>query len=430
METVNIFWFRRDLRLEDNLGLYEALKKGKTLPIFIFDSKILDQLPDKYDARVTFIYKQLTVLNKKLEKCNTSIALLSGSPIDCFKKLCDSYSIESVYCNEDYEPYGLERDKEIEEFLKSKKISFKKFQDHVICNPNEVFKKDGSPYTIYTPYSKQWKSTVSEKKIETYSSESLLKNCINHNTQQLNIDKLGFKLSSINPPELNLSSSIITNYKKNRDYPSMSATTHLGIYLRFGTVSIREIFLKFKKVDTSLIDELIWREFFISILYHFPKVVKQSFKSKYDNIKWRYNEDDFDRWKEGKTGYPIVDAGMRELNESGTMHNRVRMITASFLCKHLLIDWRWGEAYFASKLLDFELASNNGNWQWASGSGCDSVPYFRVFNPTIQMEKFDKDYQYIKKWIPEFSDKDSYLQPMVEHSFARDRALKAYKDAL
>ncbi|PZR19601.1 MAG: deoxyribodipyrimidine photolyase [Flavobacterium psychrophilum] len=424
-----IFWFRRDLRLEDNTGLHEALSSDdNVLPIFIFDKNILNDLP-KNDARVTFIHQQLEKMNQQLKKHKKSIAVFFDEPENVFKKLIKENTISAVFTNHDYEPYAIKRDIEIHQLFSANTIDFKTFKDQVVFETNEVVKDDGSPYVVYTPYMKKWKEKFSATTIKQYNSERLLNNVTTHSYPFLSLEDIGFKKSDISPKPIDISNPLITNYKDTRDFPAVEGTSHLSPYLRFGTVSIREIVkTAFENKKETFLNELIWREFFMQILWHFPYTVTKSFRPKYDNIKWRNNETEFKSWCEGKTGYPIVDAGMRELNATGLMHNRLRMVVASFLCKHLLIDWRWGEAYFAEKLLDYEQSSNIGNWQWAAGSGVDAAPYFRVFNPSEQTKKFDKNLEYIHKWVPEFEELD-YL-PIVEHKMARERALKVYKEAV
>ncbi|SMC42835.1 cryptochrome/photolyase family protein [Moheibacter sediminis] len=427
-KKISVFWFRRDLRLDDNTGLSHALlSENPVLPIFIFDSDILNQLEDNSDRRVDYIHQALNEINKELKKYNSGLKTFNGKPIDIFKELNEKYQIESVYCNRDYEPQAIKRDSSIQEFLQAKEIEFLDFKDQVIFEKSEIVKADKTPYTVYTPYSKKWKTLL---KPENYASFEIdFQNFLSiQNTEIHTLEEIGFKPTNIEFETPNLNSKIIDNYDKYRDFPAMNHTTHLGIALRFGTVSVRKCINFAIKHNETWLNELIWREFFMQILYHFPKVVTQSFKAKYDLIEWRNNESEFQKWCEGKTGYPIVDAGMRELNTIGFMHNRVRMITASFLCKHLLIDWRWGEAYFAQKLNDYDLSANNGNWQWAAGSGCDAAPYFRIFNPTAQTLKFDKELKYIKKWNPDFESDSN--PPIVEHTFARERALAIYKKAL
>ncbi len=426
---MNIFWFRRDLRIDDNTGLYEALAEGdQVLPIFIFDKNIIAELPGN-DPRVTFIVKLLEDIQAELKKHKRSLAVFFSEPETVFKKLIKENDITTVYTNHDYEPYAVKRDKEIHKILESNSIDFKTFKDQVIFEKSEVTKDDGSPYVVYTPYMKKWKEHFKNLTIRMHHPENKLANIAAHDYPFLSLADIGFEESDIRPEPFGVNNTLISNYKDTRDYPAVDGTSHLSPYLRFGAVSIRQIVKKASEnTKETFLNELIWREFFMQILWHYPETVTKSFRPKYDDIKWRYSEKDFKLWCEGKTGYPIVDAGMRELDATGHMHNRVRMVVASFLCKHLLIDWRWGEAYFAEKLLDYEQSSNIGNWQWAAGSGVDAAPYFRVFNPTEQAKKFDKDLVYIKKWVPEFQDID--YKPMVDHKEARERALRIYKEAV
>ncbi len=431
MKEVAVFWFRRDLRLHDNHGLYKALtSKEPVLPIFIFDTEILHTLP-KNDARVSFIYQQLVKLNTQLEQFQSSIFIFNETPLEAFKKLIDKYSIRTVYTNHDYEPYARERDKQIKEYLKTKGISFLSFKDQVIYEKNEIIKNDGTPYVVYTPYSKKWLEHFNKNKLQSYNSEKHLANLVSNNSFSFpSIESIGFKPSTIQVPEHNISSSLLSQYESTRNYPALNNTSQLGPHLRFGTVSIRKIVKKAKQEpNQTFLKELIWREFFMQILWHFPHTQNKAFKPQYDRIVWRNNENEFQKWCEGKTGFPLVDAGMRQLNETGFMHNRVRMVVGSFLCKHILIDWRWGEAYFAEKLLDYEMASNIGNWQWVAGCGVDAAPYFRIFNPTSQIQKFDKKQEYIKRWVSDFQEL-TYPNPIVDHKFARERCLKTYKEAL
>lgn len=431
-QTINLFWFRRDLRLDDNVGLYEALNGNHpVLPIFIFDTDILDELPID-DARVTFIYNTLQNLKENLQtNYHSNICLYQGKPLDIFKELVGQYQIATVYTNHDYEPYAKDRDAEIEGFLSNKNIHFKSFKDQVIFEKDEVVKSDGKPYLVYTPYMKTWKAKFKEKTLETSNTNSLL-----HNLHQieaapnLSLKALGFTPSQQKIEAYKVNSHVIQTYEDTRNFPFKDSTSRLGPHLRFGTVSIRKIVEKACAETNEIFwQELIWREFFMQILWHFPETVHRSFKPQYDQIKWRNNQQEFELWCQGKTGYPLVDAGMRQLNQTGFMHNRVRMLVGSFLCKHLLIDWRWGEAYFAEKLHDYDMASNIGNWQWVAGCGVDAAPYFRIFNPTTQIEKFDKNLQYISKWVPEFQEL-TYPAPMVDHKEARERCLKVYKEAL
>ena len=427
---MNVFWFRRDLRIDDNRGLFEALNSGKeVLPVFIFDKAILDQLP-KDDARVSFIHELIDNLDCELQKNGKNLAVFYGDPLAVFEQLCKENKIEEVYTNHDYEPYATKRDEQIANFFAAKDISFTTFKDQVIFEKSEVVKDDKTPYVVFTPYSKKWKENFKKTAIEHYKSEELLSNIIYHSHPLLSLKDIGFKQSKIKVPPYTISKNLIHNYESTRNFPAIAGTSMIGAYLRFGAVSIRKMVEKaLKDENETFLNELIWREFFMQILWHFPHTKTLSFRPKYDAIKWRYDEEEFQKWCDGKTGYPFVDAGMRELNATGHMHNRVRMVVASFLCKHLLIDWRWGEAYFALKLLDYEQSSNVGNWQWAAGSGVDAAPYFRIFNPTEQVKKFDKDLIYIKKWIPELQD-FSYPKPIVDHKFARERCLTVYKEAV
>ncbi|NNC45547.1 MAG: deoxyribodipyrimidine photo-lyase [Winogradskyella sp.] len=432
MNTVNIFWFRRDLRLDDNVGFYEALSDAyPVLPVFIFDTEILDKLP-KDDARVSFIHDTLQTMRQTLQDDHgSSIAIYHGKPETIFKTLIEEHDINAVYSNHDYEPYARERDKAINDLLNDHDISFKTFKDQVIFEKNEVVKQDGDPYVVYTPYMRTWKENFKNIDLNIYYTNSVLDNLVEHSRlPNLTLSDIGFTQSSQKIEAYDVTPTLIQAYEETRNYPAKESTSRLGPHLRFGTVSIRKMIKKAIAEENEIFwQELIWREFFMQILWHFPHTKDQSFKAKYDRIEWRNNEDEFKAWCEGKTGYPFVDAGMRQLNETGFMHNRVRMLVGSFLCKHLLIDWRWGEAYFAEKLHDYEMASNVGNWQWVAGSGVDAAPYFRIFNPTTQIQKFDKNEAYIKKWVPDLEE-SSYPDPIVDHKFARERCLETYKSAL
>ena len=427
MEEVNIFWFRRDLRLYDNSGLSAAThSKNKVIPIFIFDTSITDKLPNN-DRRINFIFDNLVEIDLKLKKkFNSSINVFKGNPTEIFKELIKDYKINSVFTNNDYEPYALSRDRSIQNLLEKNQIQFKSFKDQVIFEKNEVVKDDGNPYVVYTPYMRKWKANLIED-LSILAEKEVVNNFYNSSISALmELSKYGFVENDKKIEVFKLNKDIVTKYADTRNFPSINSTSKLGPYLRFGTVSVRKIvsgLLKFK--DQTFLNELIWREFFMQILYHFPHTAKKSFKSKYDKIIWLNDPKSFEAWKNGETGFPLVDAGMKELNNTGFMHNRVRMITASFLCKHLLIDWRLGEKYFALKLNDYEMASNVGNWQWASGSGVDAAPYFRIFNPHTQITKFDKNREYINKWVD--TNSKSYPNEIVDHKFARQRCLDTYK---
>jgi len=429
--SIALFWFRRDLRLYDNAGLYYALKENMAvLPIFIFDTDILNQLEDKSDARVHFIHQQLEKLQQALAGCNSSLEVHIGKPIEVFGQLTNKYNITKVYTNHDYEPYAIKRDNEIENLLNSYGISFQTYKDQVIFEKAEVVKDDQKPYTVFTPYMRKWKTKLNTFYTKAYPTQKYFNHFINTTPFSLpTLSEIGFLPTSIEFPAIEINENIVKQYKEQRDFPSIRGTSKLSVHLRFGTISVRQMVSQALTLNETWLNELIWREFYMMILYHFPQVVNKAFKPAYDQIPWSNNEHHFDLWCQGKTGYPIVDAGMRELNQTGFMHNRVRMITASFLTKHLLIDWRWGEAYFAKKLLDFELSSNNGGWQWSASSGCDAAPYFRVFNPYEQTKKFDPQLKYIKQWIPAY-DELNYIKPIVDHKFARERVLATYKKAL
>ena len=431
MEQLSVFWFRRDLRIDDNVGLYHALKSGnKVLPIFIFDSEILEKLPSKKDARLEMIHTALGKLSDAMMENKCNVGMYHGKPKAVFEKLLEKYSVKKVFTNHDYEPYAKNRDEEIKNLLKKKGVAFETFKDQVIYEKSEITKDDGSPYRVYTPYSKKWIIRMWADGIPNYESEYNLDNLAPIKQPQLELKDLGFEKTDRPYPKYVLNRAIIGNYEATRDYPALDQTSRTGCHLRFGTLSIRKMVSDAAMANNhTFLKELIWREFFMQILWHFPSTAKKSFKPKYERIEWLNNEDDFKKWCEGKTGYPLVDAGMRELNETGFMHNRVRMLTGSFLCKHLLIDWRWGEAYFAQKLLDYEQSSNVGNWQWVAGCGVDSSPYFRIFNPTQQMKKFDNKMRYIQKWVKEFQE-PTYPKPIIEHKFARERCLKTYRAAV
>lgn len=427
-----LFWHRRDLRFEDNAGLFQAQKKADVVQaVFIFDTTILDKLL-KNDQRIIFIHRSIQNLKKEYQRFGGDLKVYHGDPKELIPKIAKELKVDSVYTNRDYEPYALERDKFIFDKLKTLSIDFIGAKDNVIFEKSEITKADGLPYTIYTPYSRKWKEKMSEFYLSSYPNGEYSKKIAKSTRENLiTLKEMGFDDKELVPfPSDDYPKKWMAKYGENRNYPAIEGgTSHLGVHLRFGTISIRQLARKAEQTDPTFLNELIWRDFYQAIIYHFPHSVNGSFKKQYDAIEWENNEVEFQSWREGKTGYPLVDAGMRELNETGYMHNRVRMVVASFLVKHLLIDWRWGETYFAEKLLDFDLASNVGGWQWAAGSGCDAAPYFRVFNPTAQLEKFDKKLVYVKKWVPEFGT-DEYPEPIVEHKMARERVLKRYKLAL
>lgn len=424
-QKVSVFWFRRDLRLQDNHGLFQALKSPyPVLPLFIFDNSITQNLPQN-DSRIGFIHDRLAKLNHSLLEYSTSLRILQGDILKVWENLSQEFDIQEVFANEDYEPSTILRDQNVSDLLRKYGTPLNLCKDQVIFAKGEVLKNDGTPYTVYTPYKNKWLSQIKEVTLPQYPSETL-NNYLKTGLSFPRLSDLGFTESPIKVRPYNL--NYLDQYEKIRDFPALAQTSDLAPHLRFGTLSIRQLVEK-TKFRAVFLSELIWREFFMQILFHFPHVTTQNFKSKYNSIEWRNDLEEFEKWKKGETGYPMVDAGMRELNQTGYMHNRVRMITAGFLCKHLLIDWRWGEAYFASKLMDYEQASNNGNWQWSAGTGCDSAPYFRIFNPSEQIKKFDKQLEYIKKWIPELNSLE-YPTPIVDHKYARERALMTYKQGL
>ncbi len=429
--VVNIFWMRRDLRLEDNTALFHALKtRENVLPLYIYNPDILERLEVRPDIRVNFIYKTLAGIKESLEKIGSSLYIAHGRPQDVFKKMAEEFHICSVYTNRDYEPYSVYRDLQVERFLKINKIDFLSYKDHVLFEKDELVKDDGKPYTVFTPYKNKFLERFNKEMVKPLNTALYFHNFIRIKPLPvMSIEMLGFEPVNISFPSKALPQSLLEGYAANRDFPARNGTSKLSVHLRFGTISIRKVTALAILHSETFLSELIWRNFYSQILWYFPHVVSRAFKPVYDNIQWENNLDHFNAWCQGKTGYPMVDAGMRELNQTGFMHNRLRMVTASFLCKHLLIDWRWGEAYFASKLDDYDLASNNGGWQWAAGSGCDAAPYFRIFNPELQAKKFDPDNEYIRRWVPEFDTPD-YCQPIIDHRFARERTLKRYADGI
>lgn len=431
MEQYTIFWFRRDLRIDDNAGLYHALTSGyKVLPIFIFDTEILDKLPSKMDARLAMIHTALEKITDAMKENRCNVGMYHGNPKAVFEQILEKYSVAKVITNHDYEPYAQQRDEEIKQLLQSRNVLFESYKDQVIFEKAEVVKDDGTPYKVYTPYSKKWLARMEVEGISSFPSEKYTQNFAPILQPQLQLSDLGFENTSISFPKYQFNEAIIRNYEATRNYPALDQTSRTGSHLRFGTLSVRKMAVEANREENiTFLKELIWREFFMQILWHFPQTQKKCFKPQYEQIEWRNNEEEFKKWCSGNTGYPFVDAGMRELNATGFMHNRVRMLVGSFLCKHLLIDWRWGEAYFAEKLLDYEMSSNVGNWQWVAGCGVDAAPYFRIFNPIEQIKKFDKQLQYIEKWVPNFQE-ITYPKPIVDHKLARERCLSTYKAAL
>lgn len=443
MEKISIFWHRRDLRLHDNAGLYHALKSSyPVLPLFIFDTYILDKLEDKPDARVEFIHDHVSALARELASMGSTMLVAHGKPEEVWARLLQQYPIGAVYTNHDYEPYAHERDEKVKRLLASHGIPFYTYKDHVIFERQEIVKDDGKPYTVFTPYSRKWRALLMSRPASAASNPAASFYLQSYPTERYfsrlwraaplpipSLEAIGFVRTGVSFPPMQVTQGLIRQYDKTRNFPAVNGTSRLGVHFRFGTISIREKARHAIKLNDTYLNELIWRDFYAMILANFPHVATRAFKPEYDLIEWRNDEKEFQLWCEGRTGYPLVDAGMRELAATGYMHNRVRMVTASFLTKHLLIDWRWGEAWFARKLLDFDLASNNGGWQWAAGSGTDAAPYFRVFNPLAQQEKFDPELAYIRRWIPEYGTA-AYPKPIVEHKLARERCMEVYRRAL
>lgn len=465
-EKIALVWLRRDLRASDNKALEAAVASGlSVVPVFVFDPGILELLPNSEDRRVEFIIRSL----RRVESELGPILCFYCKPKDAFKWILDGglqagimdgidYLPGALFFNEDYETFALKRDSEVEEILRQRGVQVFKFTDQVIFSPDDsrIRKPDGSPYTIYTPYSKRWRVAYEGRESASGNGSRNVSKRVSGEISgrgtseaQLLLDsptlklfgstptpeQIGFKtIQNLgfedNPEQLLLKiKETIPSYHKTRDIPALdTGTTKIGIHLRFGTISIREAVAIGAKLNDTWLGELIWREFFMHIIKHFPYSEEAPFKKQYNFIPWRDDQREIEAWMRGETGYPLVDAGMRELNETGHMHNRVRMVVASFLTKHLLTDWRIGESYFAAKLNDYELSSNVGNWQWAAGTGCDAAPYFRIFNPSEQARKFDPQGSYIRRWVPEAmgTDGSAYISPIVEHKFARERALAAY----
>ncbi len=442
-KKINLFWFRRDIRLHDNRGLYEALNSGiEVIPVFIFDSHILDKLENKKDARVEFIHLELFKVKENLRKAGSDMLVYYGKAEEVWSEISEEYTVDSVYCNRDYEPYAKDRDAKVEAILKGKNIKFKTFKDHVITEGGEVFKDDGDPYVVFTQFKRKWfevvrgglneaDNIIDSSFFQNYPSEDKMDYFLKWENKDgmPTLEDMGFAPAGIEFPVDEVKRKVIKEYGQKRNFPALDATSRLGLHFRFGTISIRQKARAASQLSETYLNELIWRDFYSQILFHFPHVVDGPFREKYAAIKWLNDEDNFKKWCEGKTGFPLVDAGMRQLKTEGYMHNRIRMLVASFLTKHLLIDWRWGEAYFAEKLLDFDLASNSGGWQWAAGCGTDAAPYFRIFSPDAQLKKFDKNLNYVKKYISEFGTSD-YPEPIVNHKDARERCLRVYKEAL
>ncbi|MFZ5630073.1 MAG: cryptochrome/photolyase family protein [Spirochaetota bacterium] len=432
-DRVAIHWFRRDLRLDDNTALAAAAKSGlEVLPIFIFDTNILSRLRLKDDRRVAFIHETLMNLRKVLQQQGGELLVLCGKPEEIFPVLFERFSVAAVYCNEDYEPYARERDAKIARLCSERGIVFTATKDHVVFAPHEVLKDDGTPYHVFTPYSRRWLAAFEQNPPAGQNGAPLCRWLRANDIDPMpRLEDLGFSpVASLAPPAA-LDSAIIENYAATRDIPGIRGTSRLGIHLRFGTISVRRLALVARELNAKFLAELIWREFYQMILWYYPDTVSKAFRSQYAALRFPGTEEDFRRWRNAETGYDLVDAGIRELVETGFMHNRVRMVVASFLTKHLLCDWRWGEHFFAQYLLDYELASNVGGWQWSAGIGVDAAPYFRIFNPSEQQKKYDPEGVYVQKWLG--ADSNFFgtprPQPIVDHRFARERCLKFFSSA-
>ena len=441
----SIFLFHRDLRLEDNIGLIESLhNSGEVIPCFIFDSHLIKKLANS-EFRWNFLNESLLDLDESLKKKGSRLQILEGITEKSLEKIIKKYKIEAIFSNRDFSNYAQNRDEKIFQICKKNKIPFHSTLDFLLHNPNDIKTNEDSPYTIYSFFYKKAKTFPTRNVIKNskrnYSNEIISNSHIRKPKTENSEIKGGRKEA------LKILKNIekFTDYDKVRDFPGLNQTTLLSAHNKFGTISIREIHTQIKEnlgTNHTIMGEIYWREFFNYILFHFPYVEKESFRKKFQNIPWEKKDEPFRKWKEGTTGFPIVDAGMRQLNQTGFMHNRVRMIVASFLTKDLHIDWRWGERYFAKKLIDYDPAVNSGNWQWAASTGCDSVPYFRIFNPWRQQERFDLKCQYIKKWIPELEKIESeiihnlwkkfpedlkYPKPMIDHKIESEKTKNIFK---
>jgi len=427
--NLSVFWFRRDLRLHDNHGFFQALDKSKSvLPIFIFDINILKDL-NQNDRRVSLLFDRLMELNKELAKQSKKIHVYYGDPELILNELHEKIPFDALFANTDYEPYATKRDRTINNSLGKKYVKFLSFKDQVIFEKDEILSNEGKIYSVYTYYMKKWKSLFNNSMTDSYPSHKLLHKCITSDAIKCVhfLDEIGFEYSKYILYNPNLTQISLNKYEESRDNPNVNGTSNASVHLRFGFLSIREVVKIALQYSEIFLNELIWRSFFSQILWNYPRVVDSCFKVKYNNLEWNSNDLLF-KWQKGQTGFHIVDAGMRQLIETGYMHNRVRMIAASFLVKNLGIDWRLGEAYFASKLMDFDLASNNGNWQWVAGTGCDASPYFRVFNPNTQRERYDPNFKYCAKWINELEENGIYRVPkIVDAKQSRLEAIDRYK---
>ncbi len=465
-----LVWFRRDLRSYDHAALSHALRQSAQVHcVFVFDTDILDRLEDRHDRRVDFIWHSVRELQTALAEMGGGLVVRHGSARTLIPELARELGVNAVFANRDYEPEAILRDAAVEEALAADGIPFVTFKDQVIFERDQLLSGSGRPYSVFTPYRNAWLKRVGDADLQLHpvaehaaalapAVESALPSLPSMGFQHTDLASLGVK------PGMSGAAACwrafedqLAGYDRLRNLPVLDATSRLSVHLRFGTCSVRELarrayYASGRGADTWL-SELIWRDFFQMILFFHPRVTNQAYRTEFDGIRWPGSDDHFRAWCAGRTGYPIVDAGMRELNRTGFMHNRVRMIVASFLVKDLLVDWRRGERYFAQKLLDYDLAANNGNWQWAASTGCDAQPYFRIFNPVAQSEKYDPDGGYIRRWVPELAALDNrdihapwrltpieqeiagvvlgrdYPAPIVDHALARERALALFKSA-
>jgi deoxyribodipyrimidine photo-lyase len=466
----SLVWFRRDLRDYDNAALYHALKSSKNVYCaFVFDTAILDKLNDKADRRVEFIWESVRELKASLQEHGSDLIVLHGNAGDEIPKLANTLLVNAVFTNHDYEPSAIARDTNVAEKLNISDIAFHHHKDHVIFEKDEVLNLSGRPYGVFTPYKNMWLKTVNDFFVKAYPVDAYLKNLAKLKVSQLiSLGEMGFKrtnLSNMRLPTgmqggLTLFDDFkerLSHYKDARDFPAIKGVSYLSVHLRFGTISIRHLAREAMQAANTgaqtWLSELIWRDFYVQILHHNPSVaVGKAYKTEFQALNFPNNPVLFQAWCDGKTGYPLVDAAMQQLNTTGFMHNRLRMVAASFLVKDLLIDWRWGERYFAEKLIDFDLSANNGGWQWAASTGCDAQPWFRIFNPITQSERFDAQGKFIRKYVPvlaKCNDKEihapwlipplrlqelnisignDYPAPVVDHATQRQKALVLYKN--
>jgi deoxyribodipyrimidine photo-lyase len=442
---IAVHWFRCDLRLSDNVGLHAAVKAAdEVVPIFIFDPKIL-KAPDVSANQVGFMIECLHSLEKNVEAAGGKMIFRHGEVLDEMKSVLKETGAHALYYNRDYEPYARERDAAVEKMARALGVEVHSFADNVVHEPGEVLKDDGKPYGVFTPFSKAWRARGKPAVLPAVKFPACREGKKPQGLELPSAEKLGLKVEIKLPPTgeraardrlKEFVAGDVLHYRENRDFPARMGTSRLSPHLRLGTISPRTALAAAedaggknparKNSSDVFVNELIWREFYKHILWHFPHVAKGCFRPQYDDLEWENDDKKFAAWCEGRTGYPLVDAGMRQLNTTGWMHNRVRMVTAMFLTKDLLISWQWGERYFMQKLLDADLAANNGGWQWSAGTGTDAQPWFRIFNPTTQAEKFDPEGRYIHQYVEEV-DTRNYPAPIVDHAQQRVKALALFK---